>query len=164
MCDGVMQTYPIEDNNVYNHNTDPDPLERGDVVRFNSNSRREVSGMERTFDAKTRQVATSIKGEYSTDKSLPHLYPADGDLNVMFHLAYGKTLNLKNNVMQMQYNDDAKTVQNYYYMGRVVIVDKNEVRIGSVSDLVFDPSGAIASDILLEMRYLRVRTIVVYKN
>ena len=46
----------------------------------------------------------------------------------------------------------------------VVIVDKNEVRVGSVSDLVFDPSGAIASDILLEMRYLRVRTIVVYKN
>lgn len=161
---GSILAYTIEDNSIYDHNTDPDPLERGDVVRFRANSRCEVQAMERTFDNGTRTIPGAISGEYASDTSTPCLYPADGDLNVMFHLAYGKTLNFKNNIMQMRYNDDAGTIQNYYYMGRIIVVDKDKVRMGSLTDLVFDPTGSISSNILLEMRYMRVRSIVVYQN
>ena len=161
---GSVQEYTIDDTSVYNHDSDSDPLERGDVVRFRANDRREVLAMERVFDNETRTVAASVTGETASDTSAPWLYPSDGDLDVIFHLAYGKTLNLKNNIMQMQYNDATGTIQNYYYMGRVVVVEPNGVRMGSVTDLVFDNTGSISSDILLEMRYMRVRTIVVYKN
>lgn len=160
--EGVSNEYIVEDE-IYNHSADADPLEKGDIIRISCNDRLEVSALERTFDNDSRTIENGITGEYPADVALPHLYPSDGR-SVMFYLAYGKTLKFKNNILQVQLNDDAGTIRNYYYMGRVVVVDKEGVRVGSVTDLVFDASGTVASDILIEMRYSRIRTIVVFKD
>lgn len=160
--EGASNVYTAEDR-VYNHGTDADPIEKGDIIRMKSNDRNEVSALERTFDSETRKIQEGIIGEYSSDVVLPHLYPSDGR-SVMFYLAYGKTLRFKNNILQVQLNDSEGTIKNYYYMGRLVVVDKEGVRIGSATDLVIDESGTVSSQILIEMRYSRIRTIVVYKE
>lgn len=162
--EGTSNEYTVKDD-VYNHAADADPIEKGDIIRMRYNDRREVSALERTFDNATRKIQEGITGEYSSDKAgdNSHLYPASRE-DVMFALAYGKTLKFKNNILQVGCDDAEGGIKHYYYAGRVVVVDKSGVRIGSITDLVFDSSGEAASNILIETRYLRLRTIVVYKD
>lgn len=160
--EGTSNEYTVKDD-VYNHAADSDPLEKGDIIRMSYNDRREVSALERTFDNDTRKIQDGITGEYSSDIVLPHLYPANRQ-DVMFSLAYGKALKFKNNILQVRCDDAEGGIQHYYYAGRIVVVDKEGVRIGSATDLVFDASATASSDILIETRYSRLRTIVVYKD
>ena len=159
--EGASSTWTVTDD-VYNHSADADPIEKGDIIRMLCNDRREVAALERTFDNETRKIQDGITGEKVTGVS-PHLYPGDGSQDVVFALAYGKALKFKNNILQVMCTD-AEGLLHYYYAGRVIVVDKSGVRVGSVTDLVFDSSGEAASNILIETRYLRLRTIVVYKD
>lgn len=157
--EGASNTYTVADS-IYNHIYDADPLEKGDIIRMSCNDRLEVSALERTFDNDTREISSIIAVEKPSDPFSTHLYPADGSSR-MFYLAYGKTLRFKNNILQVQVDDQDIR---YYFKGRVIVVDKEGVRVGSSSDFVLDASGTVASDVLIEMRYSNVRTIVVYKD
>ena len=161
--EGTASTWTVTDD-IYNHATDADPIEKGDIIRMSCNDRREVSALERTFDNDTRKIQEGIIGEKAADYPLDHLYPQDGS-SVMFYLAYGKTLRFKNNILELKVPDESgDKIIRYYMKGRVIVVDKEGVRVGSYADFVIDASGAASSDVLIEMRYSNVRTIVVYKD
>jgi len=157
--EGASNTYTVDDT-IYNHKTDADPLEKGDIIRMSHNDRLEVSALERTFDNDTREISNTIVVEKPSDPFSVHLYPAD-NMSRMFYLAYGKTLRFKNNILELKVDDQ---LLRYYLKGRVIVVDKEGVRVGSAADFVIDSSGAASSDVLIEMRYSNVRTIVVYKD
>ena len=161
--EGTASTWTVTDD-IYNHATDADPIEKGDIIRMSCNDRREVSALERTFDNDTRKIQEGIIGDKAADYPLDHLYPQDGS-SVMFYLAYGKTLRFKNNILELKVPDESgDKIIRYYMKGRVIVVDKEGVRVGSYADFVIDASGAASSDVLIEMRYSNVRTIVVYKD
>ncbi len=154
MNGGIMRDYILTDDSIYSHKTDPDPLERGDLVRINANARYEVMAMQRCFDNEDRTMVSSLS---STN-------PSTDNLDVIFRLSYGKVLNMRNNLLQVRLENLGNTTEKYYINGTVVVVDKNEIRAGSLSDIVSDTTAYASSKVVVEMRYMRIRTIVIYKD
>ncbi len=156
MNQGIMRDYLVVDESKYSHENDPDPLERGDLIRISANSRREVLALERCFDNYDRLVESDLG---STN-------PSPSDLDVIFRLSYGKVLNMKNNILQVALENGITPApqEKYYINGTVVVVDRNEVRAGSLSDIVSDTTGYASSKVAVEMRYMRIRTIIIYKD
>ncbi len=142
-------------------------LKRGDVIRIKANERNEIELIEETFkDGYTGiQIGSwDADGNYVYTEKNP--YASDNGTNSDMYMIYGKAKNLKNNIMEIAYGTEGKT-EKLFVTGRVIVIekvgDRCDIRLGSISDVTFDPNLELASNILIDERYLVIRNIIVYK-
>ncbi len=168
MNGGTVKEYTADTSGVYNSGT---PLTCGDIIRIGASDKNEINVIERALDweSRTTQFYTNYKDTDVHSDASKNPYFSENVVSGELYLVRGKAIRYKNNVFEVEYTATDGTQQTeYFYMnGRVIVVEKAadgyQLRVGSVSDIVFDPSKAYSSDIVVDVRYAVVRNIIVYK-
>ncbi len=122
-------------------------LKPGDLLRITPDNNGYIQQIERGFSADKMQIDTSV---------------ADSIYNGEFRLSYGKALARSGGAFQMKL-DGSGELEKYKEEGIVYIVENGKVSKGSYDDIIFDRSATASSNIVVEMNWSRVRSVVIYR-